>query len=279
MEEQRLAKLKKLQMTELNMLKVIVEICENHGINYYISGGTYLGSVRHKGFIPWDDDVDLAMPRKDYNEFIKIAPLLLPEKYGLSHYSIDGTYRYQAQVFDRTKKIRLKNSKKYKDVNVFVDVFPLDGMPNNPIIRWFHKINLMFKRLLYQYSVIEIHTSLNRPNRPWYESVAIYIGLHCRVVKMLNPQVRMKKMDKVLSRYDFYNSDFIFNFAGRYKFKSIMNRKEIYADGRLYDFEGLKLNGPYDYNKYLTQIYGDYMILPPEDQRNWHGSEILEDML
>ena len=88
----------------------------------------------------------------------------------------------------------------------------------------------------------------------------------------------MCKLDKVLSKYDFYESTYVMNFMGSYKFKSILNRPEIYADGALYEFEGRQLNGPKDYDRYLTHIYGDYMKLPPVEKRNWHQTEVYQEL-
>ena len=272
-----LTPLRKVQLMELDIYKEIVRICDENNLIYYISGGTFLGAVRNKGFIPWDDDMDIAMPRKDYNKFIEIAPKELKGKLYLIHYSVCKTNLQHAQVCNCTKHLREKNSIVEKTVDVFVDIFPLDGLPKGKIAQKIHKVRLLYYRMLYVYSVFDEYVSINKLNRPFHERVLIAIGRTGIPQKLLNREKRIEKFDAYVAKYDFYDSDYVLNFSGRYKFKSIFNRKKVYAGGRLYEFEGLMFNGPFDYDFYLKQIYGDYMKLPPEDQRNWHESEIIED--
>ena len=103
-----LTPLRKVQLMELDIFKEIVRICEENDLTYYISGGTYLGAVRHKGFIPWDDDMDVAMPRKDYRKFLEIAQKNLPKDLYLVHYSVCDTNLQHAQICNRTKHLRSK---------------------------------------------------------------------------------------------------------------------------------------------------------------------------
>lgn len=269
--------LRKVQLMELDIFKKIVKICEDNKLTYYISGGTYLGAVRHKGFIPWDDDMDVAMPRKDYLEFIKIASSVLKNDLYLVHYSICKTNLQHAQICNRTKHLREKNSMVEKTVDVFVDIFPLDGIPNGKIAQKIHKMKLLYYRMMYVYSVFDEYVSVNKLNRPLHEKILIAFGKTGIPQKLLNRETRIQKFDKCVSKYDFYKSKYVLNFSGRYKFKSIFDREKIYADGRMYEFEGEQFNGPYDFDFYLKQIYGDYMKLPPENQRNWHEIEVIED--
>ena len=269
--------LRKLQLAELAIYEEIVRICNKYHLTYYISGGTYLGAVRHKGFIPWDDDMDIAMPRRDFEKFLKLVNKELKNDYYLIHYTVCDTYLQHAQICDRRKKILMKNASVEKKVDVWVDVFPLDGLPNRPIMKKIHKARLLFFRLMYVFSVFDIYVSLNKPNRPVHERILIAIGKTGIPQKILKKEKCIRKFDKVVSKYDFYTSDEVLNFSGRYKFKSVFNREKVYGKGRLYDFEGIKLNGPYDYDFYLTQIYGDYMKLPSEDLRNTHETVIIEE--
>lgn len=272
-----LTPLRRVQLMELDIFKEIVRICNENKLTYYISGGTYLGAVRHKGFIPWDDDMDVAMPRRDYNKFLKIAPKELKEDLYLVHYSVCKTNLQHAQICNRTKHLREKNSMIEKIVDVFVDVFPLDGIPSRGVRQTLHKVGLLYYRMMYVYSVFDEYVSINKPNRPLHEKILIEIGKTGIPQKILNREKRIKKFDRFVAKYDFYKSDYVLNFSGRYKFKSIFNRKKVYAAGRMYEFEGLLFNGPYDYDFYLKQIYGNYMKLPPRNKRNWHESEVIED--
>ena len=168
--------LRKVQLMELDIFKEIVRICNANDLTYYISGGTFLGAVRHKGFIPWDDDMDIAMPRKDYRKFIQIASKELKQDLYLVHYSLCKTNLQHVQVCNRTKHMLEKNSITDKIVDVFVDVFPLDGLPNDKIVLKFHKVRLLYYRMMYVYSVFNEYVSINKPDRPFHEKVLLAIG-------------------------------------------------------------------------------------------------------
>lgn len=272
-----LASLRKIQLMELDIFKEIVRICNENYLTYFISGGTYLGAVRHKGFIPWDDDMDIAMPRRDYKKFIEIAPAELKDDLYLVHYSVCKTNLQHVQICNRTMHMHETNSLIEKTVDVFVDIFPLDGLPNGRMRQQIHKARLLYYRMMYVFSVFDEYVSINKSNRPFHEKVLLAIGKTGLPQKFLSREKRIKKFDEYAAKYDFYESDYIVNFSGRYKFKSIFDRKKIYANGRMYEFEGYLFNGPYDYDFYLKQIYGNYMKFPPENQRNWHESEVIED--
>ena len=272
-----LTPLRKIQLLELDIFKEILKICIENNLTYYISGGTYLGAVRHKGFIPWDDDMDVAMPRADYNKFIEIAKNSLPNNLYIKHYTVCDTNIQHVQICNRTRHLLTKNTQKSSIVDIYVDVFPLDGLPNNNFVKKIFKYKILYYRMMYVYSVFDEYASIHKRNRPIHERILLNIGKTGLPQRLLKKEKRIRLFDQNVSKYDFYKSDEILNFSGQYKFKSIFNREKVYANGRLYEFEGLKVNGPYDYDYYLTQIYGDYMKLPPENQRNWHESVILED--
>lgn len=273
----RISELHSVQQEALKILLEFVDLCNKNGLTYYISGGTYLGAVRHKGFIPWDDDVDVAMPRKDYNKFLELADKALPKTYKINHFSRDHKSMYYVpKIEDSSIQLVSKIAKEEKTVNLWIDVFPLDGLPDNPLIRRIHCLRLLILRGEYKLAFFNQLVDYKNTDRPWYENAVINIAKTINVSSFFNSYKIMKKLDHVLSKYDFYTSNDIMNFMGSYKFKSIMNRNEIYAEGADYEFEGYQFNGPKDYDKYLTIIYGDYMSLPPEEKRNWHQTEIIK---
>ena len=133
--------LRKLQLAELEVLKEVVRICDKYKITYYISGGTYLGAVRHKGFIPWDDDVDIAMPREDYEIFLQLAEQELNSKYKLVTYKKDDNYLYYPSKIETDEMKVINHSvNNEKNFNAWIDIFPLDGMPNNFIRNKINKL-------------------------------------------------------------------------------------------------------------------------------------------
>ena len=158
--------------------------------------------------------------------------------------------------------------------SAWIDIFPLDYMPKSKIKFFFRKYRLLYLRMMFQYSQFSTIVNQNLPNRPLHEKCLIKIGKIIPFEKILDTRKYMYKIDKTLQRKP-KNPAYIMNFLGIYKFRSVMYKDEIYADGALYDFEGMKLNAPKDYDKYLTQIYGNYMALPPKNHRNKHHTEVV----
>ena len=122
---------KDIQSNCLDTLVVVDQICKRHNLRYYLVGGTMLGAVRHGGFIPWDDDVDIAMPRADYEKFLRIAPEELTKDRSLQTYSLVNYPIHFIKVIDNRTAV-VEKSLKHQGLKteIFIDVFPLDGVPN-----------------------------------------------------------------------------------------------------------------------------------------------------
>ncbi len=271
--------LRDLQLCELEVLKEVVKFCEKNHLTYYISGGTYLGAVRHHGFIPWDDDVDIAMPRSDYERFLSLKDKFEKQSnFKINNYQFTDDYIfYPTRVVNEKIKVKSTSAKEDQIWSAWVDVFPLDGLPKNPLLRWFHKMNLLEKRLLLKYSCFNEVVNLHDKHRNIIERFFIFIGKHVNFEKYLNTKKRLDKLDKTLKKYSDKDSLFYMNYMGAYKFKSIMEKSLFYGEGAYYDFEGLKLFGPKNYDLYLTRIYGDYMKIPSKEEQNKHNTELIED--
>lgn len=265
-----------IQAAALGILLAFVDVCRENGLNYYISGGTYLGAVRHKGFIPWDDDVDVAMPRKDYNIFLEIANQQLPDNLRLVYYKNGkDVIHYPAKIENDRYQLIDHTASIPRQVNLWIDIFPLDGLPENRILNKIHRFRLLALRTLFKYSLFDRIVRQDNTDRPWYENLMIRVGKKVKFTKILKPCKCMEALDRALSKYDFYESRYVMNFMGSYKFKSVMEREKIYGNGADYSFEGYSFRGPANYDMYLTQIYGDYMKYPPIEERNWHQTTIV----
>lgn len=268
--------LKILQSIEIEILKAVVEALEKLNLNYYISDGTMLGAVRHKGFIPWDDDIDISMPRKDYEVFVAKGSEYLPKTLRLVNFKKNkDCIDYMTKIVDDRYKLLHTHPKNNRLMSVWVDIFPLDGMPNTKLASKIHGLHLMYLRAKFKLSLFDDIVNITNVDRPWYEKVLIVLGKHINFQKIFNYRRCMVQLDKSLQKYDYYKSQNVISFMGAYKLKSIMPRS-VYGEGTDYDFEGLKIRGVEDYEMYLTTLYGDYMKLPPEGKRNWHGNEIVQ---
>lgn len=257
---------RELQLIQIEIIKLFVSICEKERLTYYMSAGTMLGAVRHKGYIPWDDDADFMMPREDYEKFLQVAPKYMHGYYSIEHFYQNNQFsNCTARITTSEKKLYITSGIKPHTENVWIDILPLDGMPNKKICRLIHKGRLLFARAMFRFSSFDELTQVNK-NRPWYEKILIEFAKRFPIQKILSYPKRWKAMDKALKKYSPKTSVLWVCFFGGYKFKE-MFPKTVFGKGTLYDFEGMKLRGVDDYDTYLKGIYGDYMQLPPEKKR------------
>ncbi len=262
--------LRQLQLKELEILKTSLEIINRHHLRYFILGGTFLGAVRHKGFIPWDDDMDIAMPRNDYELFLKYAAEELESPYSLVTWQNTEAHNdFCARVVNANIVLVRNDARVEKKECLWVDFFPFDGMPSNAFFRGLHKIRLLWLRLLLQYSKYDTGINIKR-KRPLFETVLIKIGFVISRIFPFNVKKRLLAVDKALRKYDYENSDYIINFMAASGFKELFPRK-WFMDISDYDFEDLKLKGSSQYDKILTQMYGDYMTPPAADGHISHS--------
>lgn len=267
------ADLRKLQMIELSMLKEVVRICDKYGLTYYLSAGTFLGAVRHKGFIPWDDDADVRMPRPDYEKLLKVLPDELNAKYKYAHFLYNKSHWYYLRVLDPRVTLRRNNTNGERYCYAWIDIFPLDGMPKNGLHNKLRRFRLLYRRMMLQLSVFDEIITLNK-KRPTYERMIIWIAMHTPIQRMLSYDKMWYKLDKALKAYPLEKAEYYVNFMGMYKFKDMIP-KTVYGKGAKYQFEDGYFNGPEDYDAFLKHLYGDYMKLPPVEARNKHMTEIV----
>lgn len=259
----------KLHEVDLNITKQIVDIFLKHNLSYYMLGGTMLGAIRHKGFIPWDDDIDLGMPRQDYERFLEIATRELPSHFRLVTYKNTPSYQYYITRIQDTRvqviEERINNDSKYTFASI--DVFPIDGMPNNTFLRRWHCSRILFHRALMSLSYRDSIDKKRKRN--FLEATLVSILEKIPFEKFINPYKEKQKIDNLLKKYDISNSLYIGNIMGAYRTREIVP-KEWYGSGKKYQFEDIELVGLSNYDAYLTHTYGDYMELPPEDSRKTH---------
>jgi len=257
-EEQR-----RISLIQIEIMDEIHRICEKHHVLYYMIGGTLLGSVRHGGYIPWDLDIDIAMPRKEYERFKEICLTELNDKYTYIDYHSDLTYdRPHALVSKKHTKIYLKYdhvNPSRKNQGIFLDVFPLDNAPDKYELRQKQaKILLCLRKI--KYYRIPYAYSYKRWKRYIHYGVSFLLSwIPIRTINRIQ-QEQMKK-------YDSYDTTHICSMASQYAYSKQCMPREIYGDPVLLPFEGRMYYAPAKYEEYLTRVYGDYMKLPPIEKR------------
>lgn len=270
--------LRKLQLCELQLLKYFQQICEEHNIRYFALGGTLLGAIRHKGFIPWDDDIDIGVPRPDYEKLCEILKKNSDTKVKFKTYKNDESHiRYFGQLEDTSLKIIRNDKLKAEETFAWIDIFPLDPMPNNKILRKIKVFYVLILRALFRFSCFDKLVDVNKKNRPIHEKILVWIGLHTPIQKFLNTKKCLTRLEKTLTNLDYEKSNYLVNVMGAYKFREMFHKK-YYGEGRMYPFEDTEICGPEDYDFVCTQLYGDYKKPPAQNDRNHHKIANIEEV-
>jgi len=243
-------KLKKTQQIMLEILINVDKICKEHNLTYWLDSGTLLGAIRHKGFIPWDDDLDIVMSLEDYNKFIKIAPKYLNKNYFLQNSKIEKRFPYDFTKIRSSEGIIIEKHEANKKVaynqGIFIDILPVITISSFKLEKYLHNILILSVKLFsYKYLnmryireiLIKVHDSLHKG---W-----------------------SKKNLKVV-RSGRFPSNFLYIDK-----ESIFPLKEV-------EFENMNFFAPANYDLYLKTLYGvNYMSLPPKSKRTTHADKIL----
>ncbi len=254
----------------LDMLKWFHEFCETNALTYYAVGGTTLGAIRHNGFIPWDDDIDVGMPREDYDKFYRLTRNL-DGRYVVEFPCEDKNYvALYAKVFD-TQTTLIEKAKKPIVRGIYIDVFPLDGVGNDEKQKQAH-FNKVRKAINLYYT--RIYTISKR--RSFKNNFAIFL-MKLVPPLILSKRYLIKKIDKLCRKYKFSESEYVASLVGAWGKREIMKR-EWFDGGKKVKFEDGEIYVPQDAHEYLTKLYGEYNELPPLEKRVAHHGIIYEDL-
>lgn len=264
----------KIQAIELDILKKIDNLCKEHGINYFVIGGTMLGAVRHKGFIPWDDDIDLGMLREDYERFAQIAEKELDSPYKLNTYRNENSHHYYfMHVVNKDYSVRRLGSIDKRVENVWVDIYPIDGFPAFSILQKLEYSKLQFFRFMYHLGFFE-QINMARPGRPLYQRVILSIIKPIYKLIRIDGTKWRDRLDRELKELSKKNDSYYINYIGM-QGKRELFPKEVFFPLNEYDFEDMKVKGPGDYESYLSQLYGDWKV-PPKN-KEVHPMEVVDE--
>jgi len=248
--------LRKAQLIMLEMLVEFDAICQKHGLQYWLDSGTLLGAVRHQGFIPWDDDIDISMPLEDYNAFQKIAPQELSKEIFFQTQETDSSFKFDYMKLRSNKASIVEFHEKDKELGyhqgVFVDIFPMLTLPKSDFYHDYYRDTF---KLIRAVSAVSLHTPEGNDHpesrQKLQESLEI---MHQGWEKKDTKVIYSGKMPDVAAWFDL---------------EEIFPLKKI-------EFEGLKFFAPKNPHHYLSENYSfDYMELPPPEKRIIHAQEII----
>lgn len=260
----RITELEELKSIELSILERIDVWCRSHSVRYFLAYGTLLGAVRHRGFIPWDDDIDLWMDRESYNRFLA-GFVLDADEMGLSIGAPGVTPSYNrtfAKVYDERTVARERGRENAFEEGVFVDVFPVDGMPETGARSWLQLTRLQMIKLRL--------TLASLSDDEQGEDGKILVKIARALFASRNVEKHTVAYENVASRYDIASCPRCTFASAGTKGRNCVSLSEYFRSAVPVVFEGGEYPAPCGWGELLTERYGDYMRLPPLDERRPH---------
>lgn len=257
----------------LDILQYLDTLCRKNSIHYSLGGGSLLGAIRHHGFIPWDDDADLMLARPEYERLIEKLKQEDNERYGIILNNFDGRTKSEndspylfAKVYDKRTLAKSINAIP-ANMGVFVDIFPIDGTPNDSQAREKYLQNMANEIATVSEASIKYYwggDSVFKVIAKMIIRFPRYLKLH-KSSSMLN---RLHEANDKMQKYNFYNSLKVCWLGTMYE---ELYPQEVFSNYVDVDFEGLKLSAIAGHDEYLADLYGEYMNVPPLNKRKHHS--------
>lgn len=252
-----------IKQFELELLDEFLRICKKYDLQYFLAGGSCLGAVRHGGFIPWDDDIDIGMPREDYDRFCEVAASELDDRFTLQNYHTEPNCGF---VFGKIRRKNTIYSEKYSahlnmSQGVWIDLFPYDVLPDEE-----NDQKKLYEKIEFWKNLYIVRCGYKFPENGGSSRKVLY-----RIAKIVSiffsKSYLINKIDGLRRRFDEGNGCDVIPYGGAHSFEQERLKRATIEDYVPIEFEGRTCNILADYDTYLTDFYGDYMKLPPESER------------
>lgn len=244
----------------LSLLDKFVAVCEENHLQYYLAGGSVIGAVRHKGLIPWDDDIDVHMPRADYEKLQTLPDEVWGENMRLATWRRTKNYTYDFLKLELANTTVIERLHPDYIGGIFLDVFPLDYISSDKLK--VESFEYAYRRIAEKY----IRCTISNDN----ECKSIFDLMSLKIERLCyNHKKQMEKWEQLAMSFG-NNRNKVCHSHGYFYYKGGMNI-EWFKEGMLMEFEGRKVLVPSDYDAYLKHVFGDYMKLPPIESRKGHS--------
>ena len=269
--------LRNVQCACLEILKKFREVCEKNHLRYYLAYGTLLGAKRHAGFIPWDDDIDVWMPRPDMERFLETCQEQMAP-YTINFYTIDNDafirYRSQPCIEDHARRVGINIGGTIHAGYIWIDIMPLDGMPDSASARKIQCRLFRFWYMIIGFSRSSITGAFNPASKKGLKKFGMLLNDKLKIGKLFPIIKCLDAFEKLRKKYSFEDSRYIVGTTTTYTDKGVFLKK-WFEGKRLMEYEGELFSVPSQTEKVLKRVYGDYMKLPPEESRKGSHFQVL----
>lgn len=264
--------LRRVQLAELEILVDVKKVCDENGIGYFLSGGTLIGAMRHGGFIPWDDDVDIGMLRPEFEKFKEIAQEKLGNKYFFQSWDTDAEFPFASakvrKIGTLYREATSINTNYHSEL--FIDIFPYDNYPDNidGQMKQGKEIDTYRKTFMMKSGMT-----------PWkmantlVRKVGVYIKNIPYIIRArsCDKQKEIERYNSIMTQYNNSDTAYVFEECNGTDYGKFVVTRKCIGNLSPISFEGITFSGPENPDEYLKSIYGDYMQLPPENKRVNHS--------